>query len=481
MDTRRLLSTTLLYGIADVVVLAVGGFALLPLYTRTLSQAGFGTYVIVRTNIEILTYLLYLGLPSAVARLYFDHRKTGLHIEYMSSVLTFFGLVLVVWCVLLYGWGESLWALLSPSTPAAPYLGYALAITATGFFSAIGTLWLRLEGRVAIFSALQVGTSFVLAAAAIVNLAFLHRGLPGLLSALLVSSAFSALILPWLIGRRFRLAIHWPHIAQSLRYALPIMLGYIAYFVLNRISTLILQRHVEVEQMAIFGLAQQLAMMLTIAAAAFGKATQPAVFAAEAHYADELLVRSGRILMRIMFTLTAALLLFASELFSLVAPASYSSGHGVLLILLVASFAYSFNLISDTALLFHRRPKTSVAISTAGALLSVGLGMWLIPRYQLYGAALAIGAAFFVMALLGQSLARRLTGISYLRPMLSALGAACALAGFAAWLGALGLDLPVAIGVKLGVAALFLGALHRHDIRRLVVRFSEKHSKPCLP
>ena len=54
MDTRKLLSTTVLYGLADVIVMAVGGFLLLTLYTRTLSQPEFGTYVIVRTNTEIV-------------------------------------------------------------------------------------------------------------------------------------------------------------------------------------------------------------------------------------------------------------------------------------------------------------------------------------------------------------------------------------------------------------------------------------------
>ena len=68
MDTRRLLSSTALYGIADIAVMAVGGFLLLPLYTRTLTQTEFGTYVAVRTNIDILTYLLHFGLVSAVAR-----------------------------------------------------------------------------------------------------------------------------------------------------------------------------------------------------------------------------------------------------------------------------------------------------------------------------------------------------------------------------------------------------------------------------
>ena len=75
--SHALLRTTLIYGVGDVIVLAVGGFLLLPLYTRTLSQHDFGIYVVIRANVEIFTYLLYLGLPSAAGRLYFDHRNSG--------------------------------------------------------------------------------------------------------------------------------------------------------------------------------------------------------------------------------------------------------------------------------------------------------------------------------------------------------------------------------------------------------------------
>ena len=472
MDTRRLLSTTVLYGIADFIVLAVGGFLLLPLYTRTLPQTEFGIYVIVRANTEIFTYLMYFGLPSAVSRVYFEYKKANQHVEYLSSVLMFFFFNLVVFCVVLSVWGARLWTMLSPSAPVEPYLGFSLAIAAVSFFAAIGSLWLRMEGRAAAFAGLQVGTSIVLAGTAVINLVVLDKGLPGLLSALLISSACSALVLPWLFGWRFSPVIRWVHITESLHYAGPIVIGYIAYFVLTRISTLILQRHIDVDQIAIFGLTQQLAMMVTIAAMAFGKAMQPAVFAAEPAKAAQLMARTGNILMLLMFCITSILLLFASEIFSLIAPKNYGDGYEILLILLVASFAYSFTLISDTALLYHRRPKISVAVSIIGAVLSASLGVWLIPLYQLHGAALSIFGAFCAMMFLSHWMAHRVTGHSYLAPMLLALTAICFLALFAAWLQRQGFSMLTSVSLKVAVSALIFASIYLFQIRKTLV-------KPC--
>ena len=90
MNQSRLLGAAVLYGAADVVVLAIGGVLLLPMYTRTLSQADFGIYVIVKANAEIVTYLLYFGMPSAVARLYFDYRRVNEHLQYLTSIVNFF-------------------------------------------------------------------------------------------------------------------------------------------------------------------------------------------------------------------------------------------------------------------------------------------------------------------------------------------------------------------------------------------------------
>lgn len=474
MDTRRLLSTTLLYGIADVIVLAVGGFLLLPLYTHTLSQSEFGLYVVVRANTDILTYVLYLGLPSAVARVYFDYRKTNEHVQYLSSVLTFFLLNLLVFCGVLLLWGTRLWTLLAPAAPADPYLAFSLSIAAVGFLSAIASLWLRLEGRATIFAGLQVGASLVLAAVAVINLTVLGKGLPGLLFALVASSAAPALALAWLFGRKFRLLIRWSHISASLRYAIPIVVGYLAYFILNRISTLILQRHVAINEIAVFGLAQQLAMIVTIAGTAFGKASQPAVFGAEPFQAEELMARSARIMTLLMFCVTTGLILFASDLFTLVAPASYSAGYEILLILLVGNFAFSLTFISDTVLLYHRRPKTSVSVSLVGAIISASLGLWLIPQFKLYGAAWAIAGAFLATTLLSHLIARRATRVLPVGQMWLATGTICALAAFGAWQQHQGFTAMTSLSLKVGIAISVFGAISS-------IYFRRRPAKPCSP
>ena len=175
--------------------------------------------------------------------------------------------------------------------------------------------------------------------------------------------------------------------------------------------------------------------------------------------------RAGRLLRAMMLGVTGLLLLFSNELLALVAPRNYAGGMQILLILLIANFANSFSQVSDTALLYHRRPRASVAVLIFGALLSVCLSLLLVPRYHALGAAVAIAVTFTAMTLLSHWLAWRVTGQSYLLPMLGGLLAATGLAAVAAWLPALGWPAWLSAGVKLLLFFTLAGAVGWRHLR----------------
>ena len=412
MNTRRLLSSSALYGLADMAVVAVSGFLLLPLYTRALSQAQFGEYVAVRANIDILVYALHLGIPSAVSRLYFDRRKAGEQYAYMSSVLWLFLTTLALLAGISLIWGEPLWRLLSPAVPVQPALPFALAISAVSFLGALAVIWLRAEGKVGAVVGLQMGASATMAAVATAAMVVGHMRLEGILLAMLVSAFVPATALPVLLGRRFRLLPRRIDLVQTLKFALPVMVGYLAYFVLNRFSTLLLQRHVSSEELAVFGLAQQLSMIIAMASTAFGTALQPMIFSSDVTHVNESLAKAGRLMMLMMTAVLTVLLLFAHELFDLVAPHGYSHGLIAMTVLAVGNFTLAATLVSETALLYHHKVKTSVIISILSALAAAVLGLWLVPMHHVTGGALAVSGGLLVRMVMSQWAAWRITGLS---------------------------------------------------------------------
>lgn len=458
MNLRQLVTASALYGIADVLVLGVGGFLLLPLYTHTLTQSEFGGYVVVKANTEIISYILFLGLPSAIARLYFDYRDKQEAQAYFNSILMFFVALSLVAIALLAVIGDTLWHLLSPHTSANPLLWYSFGIAVAMFIAGLGTLWLRLDNRVNAFVAIQVIAAATLTVVAFVNLVVFKLGLPGLLIALVAGYLPGAGYILYRLRGQLRLRIRRNDIAPSLSYGLPFTISYIGYFVLNRFSLLILQRHGGIDDIAVFGLAQQLAVIISIVAQSFGKALQPMVFGADLADAPQMLKRSSRLFIILIFGTASGVVMFANEIIRIVAPRSYLSGFEVLLVLLVASFIYSLGLVSNTTIELYRRPRISAAVSILGAAMSVVLGLLLVPPLGLMGGALATLGAYLSSTLVSHIAAYRLSRQSYFGELAVAALALCGMAVIAAWPGWSAMPLIASTVIKAAISGtVFVG------------------------
>src|SRR5690349_10582007 len=68
---RRLVRQTVGYGIG-MALSRFAGVVLVPIYTRVLSPADYGTWGVVNTVSTILSLLVFFGLDTAMARFYFE-------------------------------------------------------------------------------------------------------------------------------------------------------------------------------------------------------------------------------------------------------------------------------------------------------------------------------------------------------------------------------------------------------------------------
>lgn len=397
MTTKKLISSTFLYGIGDLLVMAVGGFLLIPLYTRTLTQEEYGVFAILRTNTDILTYIIHFGLISAISRLYFDYKRERKHYEYLSSVLVLFFIVLASLCAFFGVFGQTLWGFLSPQVSSYPYLLYCLTISTFSFFSSFVLIWLRIESKVRTFVCLQVFTSVLVLVLVVYVLLIRNGGLAELLWTLLASSVLSALALPLFLLKKLKFRVRLEHVSKTLHFALPIVLGYFAYFLINRGSMVVLQRYVSVEQVAVFGLSQQIAAIVVLASGALAKTLQPVIYGAEPKDFAATVEESGRLFFLMMAALASLIVLFSAEILTIAAPQRYASGYYIFVLLILTNFIYSLNFVSNSVLLYYKLSAKSVIITVAGGLSALTFNLILVPRYELYGAAISMMMASFIV------------------------------------------------------------------------------------
>ncbi|MFG1230454.1 lipopolysaccharide biosynthesis protein [Xanthobacter wiegelii] len=471
MELRRLISASILYGLADMSVLLVSGFLLLPLYTHYLSKEEFGYYVVIRANTEFLSYLLYLGVPSAMARLYFDYRANGTHYDYIGTIVVAFTATIAVGAVLTGVFGADIWRLVAPQVPAWPSIWFCFGAAALSFYALVGTTWLRLDEAARAVVALQIGTAILIAVAASLSLAVFHNGLNGLLTVLMLASLPASVWLAWKLRKGFRKLLKAETIGVTLVLGFPIFLSYLSTFALNRINLFTLQHWIDIRSIAVFGLATQLASLVTVASMSFSKAVQPMIFRAGADDIAALFAKVSPLYVALM-TLSAGLfVLYIADILALVAPASYGDALDVIFLLAFGNLINSFSLMSDSALMYFKKPKLSLAGAIVGSVASAVIGLMLVPVWGMRGAALALVIAFSLKTLASQYFAGRLVATSAVKPMLVSVGFSVVLFALVDWIQKLGLGRWTIFSAKTAcilIIVVVLGVVFRGRIRTLI-------------
>jgi O-antigen/teichoic acid export membrane protein len=426
MDWKKLAANVAIYAIGDFLVVAVGGFFLVPLYTRHLSPADYGVFVVTRANSEIFTYILQFGIISAVARVYFIFSAKQQQRQYIGSILIFHFCTVAVFLVVLGVAGNFIWRQLSPAVPAMPYLWIASGLAFLSFVPGLFSILLRVEERSKFFVAVQAISAVLLVLCVILFLVVLKAGIAGLFGALILSGGITWAVLLVLLFRRLQWNFHWEHIRVSLKFGMPVVISYIAFFVMNRFGIIILQRHVGLAEVGLFGLAQQVAMVISLVGMAFGKSFQPTIFSSDESAVTDLVSRLGSIYFISMLLGAAVFASFASELLVILAPRSYGRAYYVLVLLIIANVVYWFKLISESVVLYRNRPNLAMTVSLAGGAISVLGNLWLVPKIGIYGAVLSSLLTSCVVTAASMIVARRMVrfriGMQLLWQAMSAVG-----------------------------------------------------------
>ncbi|MDR3725090.1 MAG: oligosaccharide flippase family protein [Terracidiphilus sp.] len=468
MEWKKLVANVAIYAGGDFLVLAVSGFLLIPLYTHHLNPAEYGILVVTRTNSEIFTYIIQFGVISAVARVYFIFRKKQEHRKYISSILIFYCISAAI-LFLGFGFaGKAIWRQLSPSIPAVPYMWFAFGIAFLSYIPALFSILLRVEEKAKIFVAAQLATAGLLIFFVVLFLQGFKAGLSGVLWAIVLSGFISwILFLPFLF-RKLEWGFEWEHVQVSLKFGLPILISYMAYFLINRFGIIFLQRHVGLAEVGLFGFAQQLAVVISLVSVGFGKSFQPMIYATEETALADTISRMNRVYFLFMFFAAAVIVSFAPEILAVFAPRAYGSVYYVFVLLVIANMTYSLKLMSESVILYRHHPNLSMALSIGGGILSVLGNVWLVPQFGVNGA--VFSSLFTAGVVTGTSLAiaRRMVPFRIGMYVVWTGIAAVAAVVFAVWMNGR-VSMLLLVPLKIALISLLGVALYFLHLRRAIV------------
>lgn len=387
---KQLASESLIYGLSGVVASFLN-LLLLPFFTRAFSPEDYGVIGLVTTTVTLLTIFVALGMDSAAGRWYWDTEEIP---ERKKTIASWIWLQLGISTALalaLFSLGDLASMTLLGRKDAGVYFRLGALTLPLGVLSGVAVGWMRLERRPFATVAFSLVTSLVNVFAALTLVFHFHTGISGIfwaqILAFLLGSVVAAFLMrDWANPGWF----HWSRTSEMLAYALPLIPGSLAFWVVNLSGRYFVQGYSTTAEVGLFQVGSGIATAVALVTGAFQQAWGP--FALSIHkQPDSRQVYADTFLLYLWGTcfLSVILSLFSREILGIFTTKAYLGADRVICIL---SFNYVLIGLNYIAVLGSTIMKSikpyGFAILVSGCF-AILLNFLLVPRYGKEGAALA--------------------------------------------------------------------------------------------
>lgn len=390
---KRISKNSFWFALGTILTQAMG-FFLLPLYTRYLTPADYGIISIAVVITSILTILCIFGMRGAISRFYYDynHDKTELR-EYISTIcITVFSVSFGL-TILLYLFGDCIFSMLIPEIPFHPYLTIVLWTTLLSIPLNFAFILLQVRERSITYSLINVVKFLLMTAAIIIFVVLFREGALGSLKGQLIVTAVFCFVGLALLKKDIGLSFNPKKLHDSLAYGLPMIPHELAGWTSSLIDRIFLAGYTSLATVGLYSLGYWFGSILSFIAISINFAWVPFFFSTAK---EKGIKESGPIFARltsyyIVFLLFMALCItFFSEnvILLMTTPEYYGATTVVPYIVLVFVFNGMYYMVVNQ--LFFLKKTGFVSFSTlTAAILNIGLNVFLIPRYDMIGAAIA--------------------------------------------------------------------------------------------
>jgi O-antigen/teichoic acid export membrane protein len=390
-----------IYLAAHLFPAAIGFFAITA-YTRLLSPAEYGVYVVGISIAGILGAVFFAWIRLSVSR----YQATSAAVDFRGTAIAAFGLTLLA-----LGSIAPL-AMLFYRGVSAPLLAASIFVAVAVNAVEIGQEFERANLRPSRFAAIAVVRSISGLAFGLLAVELGWGGL-GLIAAFGMGSLIGAVLN--FAGNRVRIA-RWQRtqLMQFARYGLPLSIGGLLGALYSSSDRLIVAYLLGEEAAGLFGVAADLPrQFLVMLASSVAAATFPIVFRSLTENGKsatrERLNDSIELLLAVVLPVVVWLALAADQVAGTLVGTGFRASVSLLLPVLAVArlFGVANQFYCQISFQLSERPFLSVAQSCFTLVLSIALMFPLVARYGLFGAALATFATEAVGLLVAIYLTRR--------------------------------------------------------------------------
>lgn len=401
----RLLGQLGAYGLGSLLQRGLA-FLVLPWVTRILGPEAFGEAVLASSVGILLSYLYSLGLNNAVVRTYHDEPAKAPRTRWAALQRTQAAVAVAIAVIFLLT--GPLWSRLVGtigwSTPLkiAVVAGVAIAIQTT----AQGVLRAQMRARMFVAVSLIQG---VLGGISVIVLSD-RFGAAGYMGGLLIgatSAAVAGVIMTWKKPLWDRTAI-----VAGVTLGLPFVVHRSSLWILALADRVIIETNLGLAAVGRFQVVYVVATAFALVIDAAQSAWAPQIYSSAKPLGETGVEDVADHSTRLATYATVVVAGLAPLGVAIVAPATYGYLPVVVGVVAGVSIMSATHAVSMAVLLDRKRTLVISIASGSAAIANIILNLWLVPRYELVGAAVATWVAYTIQASIGLLAARRESGLS---------------------------------------------------------------------
>lgn len=374
------------------------GVALLttPIFTRIMTQREYGQFSVYLSWLGIFQIFITLNLSYGVylqGLVKYEEDKE----RFTSSLLGLTTLLTIVFLGVYYLFQELLNVLIGFSTPII------ICMIISSFAEAVFSFWSGKQRNEYKYAALVLVTMIVVLAKTILGIALIFA-FPGYALEMRIFSITAVEIIIYLyiyltMMKRGRCVYHRFYWQYALGYNIMLIPHYLSQTILSSSDRIMISAFCGEEQVAIYGLAYSLGMLMTIINTALSSTFTPWVYRQIKAKDYSKIGKYSYCLIGVVAAANLILIVFAPEIIAIFAPESYHEGVWLIPPIAMGSyFMFMYNIFANFAFYLERTKEIAMG-SILGALLNVILNYLFIEKCGYVAAAYTTFVCYLLYAI----------------------------------------------------------------------------------
>ena len=393
---RQFVKDSLVYSLPTFVSRGLS-FVLIPLYTRVLSPADYGALDIFLVFVNIVSLTLTLEISQGLARLYTTERSQENKVKYFCTALWFSVICYTVFCAIaLYFSGPLAFGIMGQEQFGKSFeIGVVYIWTSGIFFLLLNQLRWRLESLA--YAAASLSMSLITAFSSVFLAYFLNFGLEGLMMGMAMGVLGGSVYCLWKLKDELALTFSFPFLKLMLSFSAPLVFaGGISWASLY-CDRMMIKQFLTLDDLGIYGIGFRIASLSTLILIGAQSAFSPLVYSRiEDKNTPYEIARIFRIYAAFSISICVGIILFSDLIVRVIATEPFYGG-AHLSIYLVPSLLLSSGYVFAPGISIKKKTHYFIWINLSGLIANILIGLFLIPRLGLEGAAIASLCSSFLM------------------------------------------------------------------------------------